>query len=56
VFTVGVGSDLAWDALEEMASRPSYFFQTSDGEGLLGILAEIAEVIPCPSGQWRSQG
>ncbi len=48
IFTVGVGSDLDYQALAVMASQPGYFYVTADGEGLLGIFAEIAEMIPCP--------
>ncbi|MFN2251598.1 MAG: vWA domain-containing protein [Anaerolineae bacterium] len=55
VFTVGVGSDLAWEALREIASRPEYFYATSDAENLLGILAAIAETIPCPSSSYWGQ-
>ncbi len=52
VFTVGVGNDLDREALALMASQPSYFHVTADGEGLVGILAAIAETIPCPPGAY----
>jgi hypothetical protein len=55
VFTVGIGNDLAQDALEEMATRPEYFYTTADGEGLLDILAALPETIPCPPSVYWGQ-
>jgi hypothetical protein len=55
VFTVGVGNDLDRAALATMASRRDYFYITADGEGLLRILADIAETIPCPASAFRGR-
>lgn len=53
LFTVGIGTDLDREALAIMASRPESFYVTADGEGVVGILASIAETIPCPpSAYW----
>jgi hypothetical protein len=49
VFTVGIGTRLDRDALRSMATDPTHYYETADGEGLGGILAAIAERIPCPS-------
>ncbi len=53
IFTVGIGTDLDREALQIMASKPGSFYVTADGEGVVGILASIAETIPCPpSAYW----
>jgi Mg-chelatase subunit ChlD len=48
VFTVGLGNEVDFDALERMASQPSYFYRAPKAEDLEGIYREIARVIPCP--------
>jgi Mg-chelatase subunit ChlD len=48
VFTVGLGQDLDFEALEQMASQPSYFYAAPDAEDLARIYRDIAGTIPCP--------
>jgi Mg-chelatase subunit ChlD len=50
VFAIGLGSEDALDhaALQEIASRPSYYFRTADASALMAIYEAIAGVIPCP--------
>jgi hypothetical protein len=53
LFTIGLGDDLDFDALQAMASRPDYFYRAPDAEQLGAIYATIATTIPCPaSGFW----
>ena len=49
VFTIGLGDELDFDALEAMASRPRYFYHTPRAEDVEAIYREIAVSIPCPS-------
>ena len=50
---VGIGTELDWDALERMASKPEHFYHTPSAEVLAGIYREIAVEIPCPAeGFW----
>ena len=48
IFTIGLGDELDFDALEAIASRPGYFFHTPSGDDLEAIYREIAVTIPCP--------
>jgi Mg-chelatase subunit ChlD/DNA-binding beta-propeller fold protein YncE len=53
VFTIGLGDDIDIEALEQMASLPTYFYRAPDAEELAEIYAEIAVQIPCaPSSFW----
>ncbi len=49
IFTVGLGSDLDFEALREIASRPEYFYHSPDAGDLAAIYASIAREIPCPA-------
>ena len=54
IFTIGLGDDLDLWALEQMASRSSYFYRAPDAEDLNAIYEEIAIEIPCPvEHYWR---
>jgi Mg-chelatase subunit ChlD len=50
LFVIGLGraEDLDDDALRQIASRPEYYYQTTDASTLTTIYEEIAGVIPCP--------
>jgi Mg-chelatase subunit ChlD len=50
LFVIGLGVPEALDdeALRLIASRPGYYYRTSDADNLAAIYEEIAEVIPCP--------
>jgi Mg-chelatase subunit ChlD len=48
VFTIGLGTDLDSAALEQMASRPDYFYTTPRAEDLAAIYGDIARAIGCP--------
>jgi RNA polymerase sigma factor (sigma-70 family) len=48
VFTVGLGAELDFLALQRMASKPEYFYEAPDAGQLEGIYREIAVTIPCP--------
>lgn len=50
VFTVGLGDDLDFEALTQMASRPQYFFRAATADALADIYRDIAGEIPCPPG------
>jgi hypothetical protein len=50
MFSVGLGSELDFAALERIASKPGYFFRAPRAEDLRTIYEEIAKEIPCPSG------
>ncbi len=53
VFTIGLGDDLDFEALEAMASKRSYYYHAPDAEDLKDIYAQIAVAIPCPAaGFW----
>jgi Mg-chelatase subunit ChlD len=52
VFTIGIGNEVDFGALERMATRPSYFYRAPKAEDLAGIYREIARVIPCPPEQF----
>jgi Mg-chelatase subunit ChlD len=52
VFTIGIGNEVDFDALERMASQPAYFYRAPKAEDLEGIYREIARVIPCPPDQF----
>jgi Mg-chelatase subunit ChlD len=55
VFTIGLGADadLDVDALQRMASQPSYYYHAPDADQLKGIYSQIAVAIPCPpEGFW----
>lgn len=52
VFTIGLGQDLDVAALEAMASGPGHFYWAPDAEGLTEIYGAIAEMLPCPAGQF----
>jgi Mg-chelatase subunit ChlD len=52
VFTIGLGNEVDFDALERMATKPGYFYRAVKAEDLAGIYREIARVIPCPSDQF----
>jgi Mg-chelatase subunit ChlD len=47
MFTIGLGAELDFLALERMASQPGYFYQTLDAGGLEEIYRQIAVAIPC---------
>jgi len=49
IFTIGLGDDLDFEALEAMASKRSYYYHAPDGEDLQDIYAQIAVAIPCPA-------
>jgi Mg-chelatase subunit ChlD len=49
IFTVGLGDDLDFAALERIASRPGYFYHDPNAEDLVGIYRAIAVAIPCPA-------
>jgi Ca-activated chloride channel family protein len=55
IFTVGLGQDLDFMALEAMASRPEFFYNAPDGESLSQIYRGIAVAIPCPSSSFWGQ-
>jgi Mg-chelatase subunit ChlD len=48
VFTVGLGAELDFLALQRMASKREYFYEAPDAGQLEGIYREIAVMIPCP--------
>lgn len=52
VYTIGLGDDLDLEALEAMASRPSFFFRAPDAEDLAAIYASIAVDVPCPAARF----
>jgi Mg-chelatase subunit ChlD len=52
VFTIGLGNEVDFDALERMASKPGYFYRAPKAEDLEDIYREIARVIPCPPEQF----
>jgi Mg-chelatase subunit ChlD len=52
IFTIGLGEDLNLEALEAIASNPSYFYRAPDGEDLREIYAAIAVEIPCPADEF----
>jgi Mg-chelatase subunit ChlD len=52
VFTVGLGSDLDYDALATMASHPAFFFHAPTPAQLESIYRQIAGEIPCPPDQY----
>jgi Mg-chelatase subunit ChlD len=51
IFAIGLGrgTELNVVELEQMASRPEYFYLAPDGEDLLAIYRTIALEIPCPA-------
>ncbi len=49
IFTIGLGSELDMWALEEMATKPAYFYRAPTAEDLADIYAAIAVEIPCPA-------
>ena len=52
VFTVGLGQELDFVALERMASRAEYFYHAPDAGELRAIYEAIAVEIPCPAGRY----
>jgi hypothetical protein len=48
IFTVRLGNELDFDALERIASRPEYFYHAPDAADLARIYASIAVTAPCP--------
>jgi Mg-chelatase subunit ChlD len=52
IFAIGLGEDLDLKALEEMVSKPGYFYRAPDAEDLKGIYAAIAVEIPCPAAEF----
>lgn len=48
IFTIGLGSELDLEALAAMASSPDGFYLAPDGEDLVEIYRQIANIIPCP--------
>ena len=47
IFTIGLGDELDFDALEAIASRPGYFYHTPSAGDLEAIYLEVAVTIPC---------
>jgi len=52
LFTIGLGSDLDLEALRDIASLPSYFYQAPSVSDLGRIYSTIAIEIPCPAGNY----
>ena len=52
LFTVGLGAELDFDALRDIASKPDYFIQAPDGEDLEAIYRDIAVELPCPADRY----
>ena len=48
IFTIGLGNQLDFDALEAMASERVFFYRAPDAEDLAAIYEQIAVEIPCP--------
>jgi len=49
VFAIGLGDDLDVDALEQIASKPEYYYRAPDAADLNDIYTAIAVTIPCPA-------
>ena len=49
VFAIGLGDDLDFEALANMASRPDFYHFAPDADGLEEIYRRIAVSIPCPA-------
>lgn len=56
IFTIGLGDDLDFGALERIASRPEYYYHAPSAEDLAGIYQAIcrviAAVLACPKDRW----
>ncbi len=54
LFVIGLGrpDDLDDNALRQIASRPEYYYRTTDATTLMAIYEEIAGVIPCAPDQF----
>lgn len=53
IFTIGLGEDLDFRALERIASRPGFYYHAPDAEDLGAIYAAIAVDLPCrPDTYW----
>ena len=48
VFTIGLGEDLDFDALRDMASTPDAFYHSPTAQDLAAIYEGIPGRIPCP--------
>ncbi len=55
IFTIGLGEELDFEALHEIASKPTYFYLAPGAEDLKGIYAQIAVTIPCPAEEFWGQ-
>jgi Mg-chelatase subunit ChlD len=49
IYTIGLGDELDFDALEQIASGPESFYRAPDAEQLADIYRQIAVEIPCPA-------
>jgi Mg-chelatase subunit ChlD len=52
IVTIGLGDELERDALREIASWPSGFYEAPDAEDLAAIYEQVAVEIPCPAGSF----
>lgn len=48
VYTIGLGDTVDFEALEQIASEPDYFYRAPNAEDLADIYRQIAVEIPCP--------